>query len=220
MPGRLLHPRLLAFVPDLPRLRFQAVHSRDVGDAYRRAIVGDARGAFNVAAEPVLDSQELARLLQARTVRVPERLARAATDLTWRLHLQPTPPGWVDLALKVPLLDVSRAQDELAGTRIARPGRHCSSCSPACAREPERRRHRSTRTRAGRRGRASSRAESEAAIDEPRESGQATFRASISRLTASCSSALASICRTRSRVRPSSRPIASSEAGSRSPFRP
>ena len=108
-----MHPRLLAFVPDLPRLRFQAVHSRDVGDAYRRAIVGDARGAFNVAAEPVLDPQELARLLQAGTVRVPERLARAATDLTWRLHLQPTPPGWVDLALKVPLLDVSRAQDEL-----------------------------------------------------------------------------------------------------------
>jgi nucleoside-diphosphate-sugar epimerase len=113
MPGRLFHPRLLPFVPDLPRLRFQAVHSRDVGDAYRRAIVGDARGAFNVAAEPVHDSQELARLLQARTVRVPERLARAATDLTWRLHLQPTPSGWVDLALNVPLLDVSRAQDEL-----------------------------------------------------------------------------------------------------------
>jgi nucleoside-diphosphate-sugar epimerase len=113
LPSPLLHPRLLPLVPDLPRLRFQAVHSRDVGEAYRLAIVGDARGAFNVAAEPVLDPPELARLLGSRRVRIPEPLARAATALTWRLHLQPTPPGWLDLALGVPLLDVSRARAEL-----------------------------------------------------------------------------------------------------------
>ena len=52
LPSPLLHPRLLPVVPDLPRLRFQAVHSLDVGHAYRLAIVSpDARGAFNVAAE-------------------------------------------------------------------------------------------------------------------------------------------------------------------------
>jgi UDP-glucose 4-epimerase len=116
LPSPLLHPRLLPLVPDLPRLRFQAVHSRDVGEAYRLAIVGDARGAFNVAAEPVLDPPELARLLGSRRVRIPEPLARAATALTWRLHLQPTPPGWLDLALGVPLLDVSRARAELGWT--------------------------------------------------------------------------------------------------------
>jgi UDP-glucose 4-epimerase len=33
--------------------------------------------------------------------------------LTWRFRLQPTPPGWLDLALSVPLLDVSRARTEL-----------------------------------------------------------------------------------------------------------
>jgi UDP-glucose 4-epimerase len=113
LPSPLLHPRLLPLVPDLPRLRFQAVHSRDVGEAYRMAIVGDARGPFNVAAEPVLDPPELARLLGARRVRIPEPLARAAMMLTWRLHLQPTPPGWLDLALGVPLLDASRARMEL-----------------------------------------------------------------------------------------------------------
>ena len=113
LPGSLLHPRLLPFVPDLPRLRFQGVHSRDVGDAYRRAIVGDVRGAFNIAAEPVLDPAALGRLLRARPVPVPESLARAATNVSWRLHLQPTPPGWLDLALNVPLLDVSRARSEL-----------------------------------------------------------------------------------------------------------
>jgi hypothetical protein len=33
-------------VPDIGGLRFQAVHSLDVGEAYRLAVVGDARGAF------------------------------------------------------------------------------------------------------------------------------------------------------------------------------
>jgi len=113
LPSPLLHPRLLPLVPDLPRLRFQAVHSKDVGDAYRLAVVGDARGAFNVAAEPELDPPELARILDARRVRVPESVARAATSLSWRLRLQPTPPGWLDLALNVPLLDVTRAREEL-----------------------------------------------------------------------------------------------------------
>jgi len=103
----------LAVIPDLDGLRFQAVHTRDVAEAYRLAVVGDVRGAFNVAAEPVLDPAELARLLGARKVRVPGGLLRGLADATWRLHLQPTPPGWVDLALGVPLLDTGRARSEL-----------------------------------------------------------------------------------------------------------
>ena len=52
LPGAVLRPGLIPFVPDTPRLRFQAVHSLDVGDAYRRAVLSDARGAFNLAADP------------------------------------------------------------------------------------------------------------------------------------------------------------------------
>src|ERR1700727_2443185 len=52
LPRALLRPGLLPFVPDAPRLRFQAVHSLDVGDAYRRAVLSDARGAFNLTADP------------------------------------------------------------------------------------------------------------------------------------------------------------------------
>src|SRR5215204_1733784 len=67
LPSPLLHRKLLRVIPDLPRLRFQAVHSLDVGDAYRLALVrDDARGAFNIAAEPVLDPDELGRVLGAR----------------------------------------------------------------------------------------------------------------------------------------------------------
>jgi UDP-glucose 4-epimerase len=113
LPSPLVRPALVPVVPDTPRLRFQAVHSLDVGDAYRLAIVGDSRGAFNVASEPVLDAPELARLLGARRVRVPEAVLRGAAAATWRLRLQPTPPGWVDLALESPLLDTTRARTEL-----------------------------------------------------------------------------------------------------------
>jgi nucleoside-diphosphate-sugar epimerase len=115
-PSPLARRGLVPVVPDLPRLVFQAVHSDDVADAYRRAIVSDARGAFNVAAEPVLDPPGLARLLHARRVPVPVRAARAALDVSWRLRLQPTPPGWLDMGLAVPLMDTTRASEELGWT--------------------------------------------------------------------------------------------------------
>jgi UDP-glucose 4-epimerase len=55
VPSPLLGRGPMHVIPDLPRLHFQAVHSLDVGEGYRLAIVGDVRGAFNVAADPVLD---------------------------------------------------------------------------------------------------------------------------------------------------------------------
>jgi nucleoside-diphosphate-sugar epimerase len=113
LPSALLRRRLIPIVPALERLTFQAVHSHDVADAYRRAVRGDVRGAFNVAAEPVLDPPELGRLLGARPVAVPERALRAAVQASWKLRLQPSPPGWLDMALGVPLMDVSRARREL-----------------------------------------------------------------------------------------------------------
>jgi UDP-glucose 4-epimerase len=113
LPGSLVRARLIPLVPDIPRLRLQAVHSLDVGDAYRRAIVGDSRGAFNLAADPVLDPEQLASLLDARRVRVPAAAIRAAAAITFALRLQPSEPGWVDMALAVPLLDSGRARSEL-----------------------------------------------------------------------------------------------------------
>ena len=113
LPIPLVRPGLLPFFPHVPGLRFQAVHSLDVGEAYRLAVRSDARGPFNVAAEPLLDSPALARELRARLVRVPPRVLRACVGLTWRLHLQPTPPSWIDMALGAPLLDSARARTEL-----------------------------------------------------------------------------------------------------------
>jgi UDP-glucose 4-epimerase len=113
LPSPLLRPSFIPFVPSVDGLRFQGVHSYDVADAYRRALLSDVRGPFNVAADPVLDPPKLAEILSARLVPLPRRVARAAVTLSWRLHLQPTPPGWFDLALTVPLLDSRRAQRDL-----------------------------------------------------------------------------------------------------------
>lgn len=110
LPSPLVRRELIPVVPGIPRLRFQAVHSLDVGDAYRRALLtDDARGAFNIAAEPVLDPDRLADALGARRVPIRGGVLRAAADLSWKLRLQPSPPGWIDLALGVPLMDVGRA---------------------------------------------------------------------------------------------------------------
>jgi nucleoside-diphosphate-sugar epimerase len=113
LPSRLVDPRWIPVVPRHPRLRFQAVHADDIADAYRRAIVGDARGAFNVAAEPVLDGEALGRLLHARPVPVPAPVLRGAAAAAFQLRLTPTPSGWVDMALAVPLMDTTRAREVL-----------------------------------------------------------------------------------------------------------
>jgi UDP-glucose 4-epimerase len=114
LPGALLRPELIPIVPDLPRLRFQAVHSLDVGDAYRLAVLNpEARGPFNVAAEPVLGPAELGGILRARPVRLPARALRSAAAAAYALRLTPTEPGWLDMALEVPLMDTGRARREL-----------------------------------------------------------------------------------------------------------
>jgi nucleoside-diphosphate-sugar epimerase len=114
LPARLLRPGLVPLLPLPDRLVLQAVHADDVGEAYRlAALSADARGAYNIAAEPVLDPARLADVFRARRVRVPERPLRVLADATWRAHLQPTPPGWLDMGLAVPVMDVRRAREEL-----------------------------------------------------------------------------------------------------------
>jgi nucleoside-diphosphate-sugar epimerase len=114
LPSPLVRPGLLPLLPVTDRLVLQAVHADDVAEAYRLAATDPgARGAYNVAADPVLSPAELGRILGARPVRVPERVLRTAADLTWRARLQPTPAGWLDMGLAVPVMDSSRAREEL-----------------------------------------------------------------------------------------------------------
>ena len=52
-------------------------------------------------------------LLHARPVAVPAAVLRAAAAAAFHPRLTPTPPGWVDMALAVPLMDTARAREEL-----------------------------------------------------------------------------------------------------------
>ncbi|HEX2031750.1 MAG TPA: NAD-dependent epimerase/dehydratase family protein [Actinomycetota bacterium] len=116
LPNRLVHRRLIPVIPDLPGLRFQAVHSADAAEAYRLAVLRPVSGAFNVAADPVLDPGTLGELLGARPVRLPSSAVRAVVSAGWRLHLLPSSPTLVDLALSLPIMDITRARTELGWT--------------------------------------------------------------------------------------------------------
>jgi nucleoside-diphosphate-sugar epimerase len=117
LPTALLRPALLPILPLPAGLVVQAVHCDDVAEAYRLAVrTPDARGAYNIAADPVLDGATLGRALGARPVRVPPRALRVLADLSFRAHLQPTPPGWLDMGMAVPVMDARRAREELGWT--------------------------------------------------------------------------------------------------------
>ena len=113
LPTPLLRRRLIPVVPALDRLRFQAVHSLDIGEAYKLALLSDVRGPFNIAAEPVLGGPEIAGVLGARYLPVPRSLVRGALAAGWHAHLVPADPRLLDLVLGLPLLDTSRAADVL-----------------------------------------------------------------------------------------------------------
>jgi nucleoside-diphosphate-sugar epimerase len=117
LPGRLADPRFLPVLPLPRRLVLQCVHGADIGEAYRLAATNpEARGAYNIAADPVLDRETLARTLGARVVDIPARVLRVLADVTWRARLQPTPPGWLDMGLAAPVMDSRRAREELGWT--------------------------------------------------------------------------------------------------------
>ena len=113
VPQSLVRRGLLPVVPAIDRLAFQVVHASDMARAYVLACTTPVTGAFNIATEPVLDPPTLAAILGARQVPVPGVVARTFVDATWRLHAQPTDPGWVDIGRESPLLDTTRARTEL-----------------------------------------------------------------------------------------------------------
>jgi len=113
LPNFLLRRSFLPALPRVERLRFQAVHSEDVGRAYLQAVLKDVNGAFNLAAKPPLSPEEMAERIGVRSFPVPARIVRRLADLSWRMRLQPTPPGWLDMALNVPLMSSERARREL-----------------------------------------------------------------------------------------------------------
>jgi len=68
----------------------------------------------------------------ARVVQIPAKPLRALADLSWRARLQPTPAGWLDMGLAVPVMDTSRAREPAA---LDTPPLHPRAGSPLRTRE-------------------------------------------------------------------------------------
>jgi nucleoside-diphosphate-sugar epimerase len=89
------------------------VHADDVADAYARAVLSDVRGAFNIAADPVLDAHTVAGRFGGTAVPLAPALLQAGATATWHARLQPAEPGWVGLGTQSPLMSSRRAGSEL-----------------------------------------------------------------------------------------------------------
>jgi UDP-glucose 4-epimerase len=113
LPARLLRYHRIPVIPSHPALRVQAVHADDIADAYARVLRSDVRGAFNVAAGPVLDPAVAAEVFHGVRVPVPAFVLKSAVSLSWWLRLQPIDVGWIELGLKAPLLSCDRIAAEL-----------------------------------------------------------------------------------------------------------
>jgi UDP-glucose 4-epimerase len=110
VPVSLLRPAVLRVLPWPHGLRGQIVHADDLADALVRGLLAGATGGLNVATEPLLTRPLVADLLHARTFDVPPAVPRALVSGTWRLHLQPTDAGWLDMAMNVPVMDTGRVR--------------------------------------------------------------------------------------------------------------
>ncbi|MCW4355907.1 NAD-dependent epimerase/dehydratase family protein [Hoyosella sp. YIM 151337] len=113
VPTVMLREGLLRFAPLPNELHIQFIHADDVARAITHILHRRAGGAFNLAATPVIDRESWAQIFGGTGPPAPVSLLRAGAALSWRLRLQPTGPGWLDMGIQLPLLDCSRAHTEL-----------------------------------------------------------------------------------------------------------
>jgi UDP-glucose 4-epimerase len=113
VPQQLLGRIGLPLVPDLDGLRFQMMHTDDAAAAYVSALHAEVSGAFNLAAEPVIDASAIAEVFGGRPIALPTRPVRGLLAAAWRARAVPAPPDLFDYALQMPIMDTSRARREL-----------------------------------------------------------------------------------------------------------
>lgn len=104
----------LPVLPFPSRMRLQAVHADDVARAYLAAVREWPGGAFNIAADDVLEQPQLASLLAGRrSIPVPQQLVRGSVWAAWNARVVPASPGWLDMAEASPRLSTERARSVL-----------------------------------------------------------------------------------------------------------
>jgi UDP-glucose 4-epimerase len=136
----------------LPTLAVSFIHADDVADALVRMLDRRAPGPFNLAAEPLLDADGIARALGTVRVPVPARALRAGLHAAFTAHVVPTEPGWLDMGTQLPALDTGRARrlldwapahrsDDVLAQFVAALGRGDGAPGPLLAPAGGRKRH-------------------------------------------------------------------------------
>jgi nucleoside-diphosphate-sugar epimerase len=99
-------------VPDIP---MQLVHEDDVGQALLQCVLGvGPPGAYNIAADDLVSSVDVARELGVLPLPLPEGPSRAAARLLSRLPVpMPAAMTWVEAASQPAIMDTARARTEL-----------------------------------------------------------------------------------------------------------
>ena len=104
-------PALPALVPDLP---LQLIHQDDVAEALRLCVVGaGAPGAYNIAADDVVSSVDVARELGLRAVRIPGRPVAAAARVVAKFPFLPSGAQWVEVMGHPSIMDTTKAKTQL-----------------------------------------------------------------------------------------------------------
>ena len=103
------HIRLM---PDMGPQSIQIVHVRDVATAFCKALTGSVVGPFNIASEP-FTSNLVVQSFDARGVPMSPSLCSQIFSLSRRLGLHSMDSAWLDIALASPVLDTTRAEEEL-----------------------------------------------------------------------------------------------------------
>ena len=107
-------PRLPVLVPSMP---FQCVHEQDLGDAFLRCVVATGPpGAYNVAADGILTSADVAREFGLRPLPLPAGPAQLAARAVAALPFLPPAAQWVEAATHPAIMDTTKAKNELGWT--------------------------------------------------------------------------------------------------------
>lgn len=117
-PVQLLQVLRPPVVPLPAGVRTQAVHAQDLAAAYAQAALLGAHGAFNICADDLLDGQAIARVTSGAgpvglALPLPAHVVRALIKAAHRARVLPMDEGWLDLARHVPVMDATKARDQL-----------------------------------------------------------------------------------------------------------
>jgi nucleoside-diphosphate-sugar epimerase len=104
-------PRLPVLLPSMP---FQCVHEDDLGDALLRCVVAAGPpGAYNVAADGILTSADVAREFGLLPLPLPAKPMQLAARAAATLPFLPPAAQWIEAASHPAIMDTTRAKSEL-----------------------------------------------------------------------------------------------------------